>query len=96
MPYSAESTARPVRVKMEVCPDRTIVWMTDNVEETTVEDQTVYLYDELRFDLPEGREETAASIEANFEDWWLYGCEDHTEPTLEERVSLLEEIIMEE
>ncbi len=80
---------------MEECPDRTIVRLADNVEEITIEEQTVYEYDELQFDLPYDRTETAESIAENFSDWWLYGCEDHSEPTLEERVSLIEDILME-
>lgn len=96
MPYRSQSTAEPAKVTLEVCPDKTLVWLTDNVEEVQQEEQTVYEYDELVFVLPDDRQETAASIEASFDDWWLYGCEDHSEPTLEERVSILEEIIMEE
>lgn len=96
MLYSSQSTLPPDKVKVEQCPDRTIVWLTDNVEETQIEEQTAYQYDEVRFDLPDDRQETESSITEHFADWWLYGCEDHTEPTLEERVTILEEIIMEE
>lgn len=96
MPYRTQSTAEPEKVAFEVCPDKTLVWLTDNVEEVQQEEQTIYEYDELVFALPEDRHETAETIEEAFDAWWLYGCEDHSEPTLEERVTILEEIIMEE
>lgn len=96
MPYTSQSNARPARVTLENCPDKTIVRMTDNVTEQRVENQTVYEYDELKFILPSDRHETVKTIEDNFEDWWLYGCEDHEPPTIEERVTILEEIIMED
>lgn len=95
MPYKSQSTAEPAKVTLEECPEKTLVWLTDNVEEERQEEQTIYRYDELVFTLPEDRQETAESIEASFEEWWLYGCEDHSEPTLEERVSLIEDILME-
>ena len=63
MPYKSQSTAEPLKVKVEACPDKTLVWMTDNVEEIQQEEQTVFEYDELCFILPKYREETAATIE---------------------------------
>lgn len=98
MQYSAESSSYPDKVVVENCPDKIIVRLADNITEKTVEKgkQTVYEYDEVGFVLPDGRVETVESITESFEDWWLYGCEDHTPPTLEERVSVLEDIIMEE
>ena len=93
---SAQSNVLPTDVILEECPDKTIVRLADNVEEIQEDDQTLYQYDEVEFILPEDRQETRASIAEHFDEWWLYGQEDHTEPTLEERVSLLEEIIMEE
>lgn len=68
-------------------------------EERALDDggsQTVYVYDEVVFELPYDREnETEASIEAQFESWWAYGsAEPEEEPTLEERVGILEELMM--
>ena len=100
MQHIAESSQKPDKVVVENCPDKIIVRLADNITEKTIEEQeekqTVYEYDEVSFALPDGRVETVESITENFEDWWLYGCEDHTPPTLEERVSVLEDIIMEE
>ena len=93
---SSQSNVLPTDVTLEQLPDKTIVRLADNVEEIQIEEQTIYQYDEVEFTLPEDRQETRQSIAEHFEEWWLYGTEDHTEPTLEERVSLLEEIIMEE
>ena len=58
MPYRSQSTAEPAKVTLEVCPDKTLVWLTDNVEEVQQEEQTVYEYDELVFALPEDRHES--------------------------------------
>ena len=80
---------------MEQCPDRTIVRLADNIEEIQIEDQTIYQYEEVTFNLPDDRQETTQSIAENFDEWWLYGQEEHEEPTLEQRVSLLEDILME-
>lgn len=58
--------------------------------------QTVYVYDEVVFTLPYDRaEETAESIEAEFEGWWIFGENDGEEElTLEERVAILEEVLL--
>ena len=95
MLYCAQSTLRPEKVIIENCPDRTIICLTDNVVELDNEEQVTYEYDEVRFDLPDDRSETVESVTEHFNEWWLYGQEDHTEPTLEERVALIEDILME-
>lgn len=57
--------------------------------------QSLFKYDEVVFYLPDDREETAASIEESFADWWAYGSTDEdAEITLEDRVSALEEIFL--
>lgn len=91
---SSQSNVLPTKVVLEQCPSRNIVRLADNIEEIQTDEQTIYQYDEVTFDLPDGRQETVQSITDNFDEWWLYGQEDHSEPTLEDRVSLLEDIIM--
>lgn len=91
----------PDRVTLTTLPDGTVMAaLRDNVTEVTEEDCTGYAYDEVIFTLPQDRaaEESAASVEAAFGDWWAYGAAyagDVTAPTLEERVAALEELLME-
>lgn len=91
----------PDRVTLTTLPDGTVMaTLRDNVTEVTEEDCTGYAYDEVIFSLPQDRaaEESAASVEAAFGDWWAYGAAyegDEAAPTLEERVAALEELQME-
>ena len=63
--------------------------------ESEEDGQTIYTYDEVLFTLDPGRTETVEDIEAELEDWWEYGSqEDEPLPTLEERVELIEAILM--
>ena len=81
-------------MKLEVLPDITRVLLAKDIEEIETEDgATMYGYAQAVFELPEGREETAESIAASFNDWWEYAGEDHVEPTLDERVDILEEVV---
>lgn len=58
-------------------------------------EQTMFVYDEVEFDLEAEREETAADIEADFDGWWEYGSqEDESMPTLEERISAIEDYLL--
>lgn len=92
MQSRAQSTDRPSRVVLEKLPDgRQSARLVDNIEEVEVEESTVYEYDEVTFFLP--REATAKEVEKDFEAWWIYGCESHEPPTLEERVEMLEELV---
>ena len=77
--------------------------LADNVrEETRIEgtgedavEQTMFVYDEVEFDLEPEREETAADIEADFEGWWEFGSQEEiAEPTLEERISAIEDYLL--
>lgn len=91
-----ESSASPSRVIVEKLPEKTMVRLADNIQELEREDGTAYVYDEVVFDLPEGRDDSVSAIEAGFSDWWAYGQEDHTPPTLEEKVNILMDAIFEE
>ena len=94
---NASSTERPNAVTVESLPDRTIVRLIDNIEESTVTEDdisyTKYTFDEVVFDLPDDRTETIESITEDFNNWWLYGSVEHEEPTLETRVQNLEELL---
>lgn len=93
---NTESSVRPSSVLMDSREDGTkAVRMAGNIQEVEKEDQTVFVYDEVVFDLEAGRNETAADILEEFEAWWEYGSQDPEPlPSLEERVTLIEEILM--
>ena len=86
---------------MCVWPDgRKVVRLADNIEKIVKEDehgeQTVYQYDEVLFELDADRTETEVDILENFADWWTYGSEpEEALPTIEERLSLVEDVLME-
>ena len=92
-----QSSKRPDRVLVEQLPDGTKnVRLTDHV--TIEEDgETInYLSDEVVFQLTADRIETEQDIEAAFSDWWAFGCQpEEPDPTMEERVSILEDVILE-
>lgn len=86
----------PAGVTIELSPDGgRMAVLTDHVQEITGEDGTIWEYDEVKFKLPEDREETAKSIKENFDAWWEYGQQKEEEVTIESRVSALEDAIME-
>lgn len=93
---NTESNVRPSSVLMDNREDGTkAVRMAGNIQEVEKEDQTVFVYDEVVFDLEAGRNETAADIQEEFEAWWEYGSQDPEPlPSLEERITLIEEILM--
>ena len=43
--------------------------------------------------MPEGEVATVESIENNLEAWEQYAEEDHDDPTIEDRVSILEDVV---
>ncbi len=93
---NAEAGQTPDRVVLEKLPNNTIVRMTDNVTPYETEDnQIMYRFDEVVFDLPEDREsETVTSITAAFAAWWEFGSEDEEPVTLESRVAALEDMFL--
>ncbi len=95
MRFVTESTSAPQRVRLEHLPGRTVVRLADNITQRQDEDEnTVYVWDEAEFDAPPDRELTAESVEEDFAAWWEYGEQEITVPTLEQRVSDLEEVVV--
>ena len=90
---NVESTASPQSVTVERCPDRTIVRLADNVRTEQKDEQDVYIYDEVVFDLPVGRSADPADIAEDFAAWWSYGQENHEPPTDAERLDALEDAV---
>lgn len=92
---NAEAGQTPEKVRLEKLPDRTVVRLTDHVEPFDAEDQTMYRYDEVVFDLPDDRSgETVVSITADFETWWEFGSADDEPVTLETRIAALEDMFL--
>ena len=90
-----QATQRPERMILETLADGTQrLRLADNIREDVTDEGTVYTYDEVLFEVPEDRRVTAESVERDFAAWWEYGAQPEEEITLEQRVSDLEEIIM--
>jgi ribosome biogenesis GTPase A len=95
---NVQTNTVPDSARLEQLPEiGTRVILAKNIREETLDlddqTQTVYVYDEADFVLPEDRTETIESITENFDEWWEYATEEHGEPSLEDRVSTLESII---
>lgn len=90
------SNAQPSAVLVDDWQDGTkSVRMAGNIREEAGEDGTVFVYDEVTFELEAGRTETAADIEADFDEWWAFGSQPvEPLPTLEERVAAIEDYIV--
>lgn len=91
----SRSDALPVNVTIDRRDDKVRVRLTDNVRSETVDDQNVFVFDEVVFDMPADRTDTDEEIHEDFAAWWAYGSQDEEAPlTLEERVEMIEEILM--
>lgn len=90
------SNAQPSAVLVDDWQDGTkSVRMAGNIREEAGEDGTVFVYDEVTFELEAGRTETAEDIAADFDAWWEYGSQpEEPEMTLEERVAAIEDFII--
>lgn len=90
------SSELPCAVAMDEKEDGgKIVRITGEVTEIQEDDQTIYQYDEVVFELEAGRTETVEDIEADLNDWWEFGSqEDEPTPTLEERVAMIEDFLI--
>ena len=91
-----KSNTEPSAVQVEVLGDGSKhVRLADNIQEIEEDGQTLYQYDEVKFDLEAGRTETVADIEADFDEWWAFGSQPvEPLPTLEERVAAIEDFII--
>lgn len=88
------STTMPQSVIREDLPDsRPRILLSKDVEEITTEEGVSYEYKAAEFYLPEGRDDSVQEIEANMAAWWAYASVEHPEPTVEERLEALEDIV---
>ena len=91
---NVSSTTYPQPVVKEVLPDsRPRILLSKDVEEIESEDGKMYVFKRAEFALPEGREDTVEEITRDFDSWWIYASVEHPEPTLEERMEALEDIV---
>ena len=94
---NTESNLRPPVVVLNELEDGTkSVRLADNIREVETEDGAImYVYDEAVFTLGADRTETADDILEDFAAWWEYGIQpEEPLPTLEERVEMIEELLM--
>lgn len=94
---NVQSETAPDVVSIRFYDGKCTVSLADNIaqEADTESGRTYYRYDEVVFDLPDDRKEERADIMADFDGWWAYGAQDAENlPTLEERVTELEDIIL--
>lgn len=92
----AESNVLPPSVKIELIGEYSDVVLTENIEKITRDDQTVYQYDEYRISIID-RPGLQEAIEQNFEDWLAYAkSQTLTPPTGEERMTALENAMLEQ
>lgn len=91
-----KSSVQPSAVLMDNWQDGTkSVRLAGNIREEESDGQVIFVYDEVKFDLEAGRTETAADIEADFDEWWAFGSQPvEPLPTLEERVAAIEDYIV--
>lgn len=91
------SNVRPEKITIETFQERSpIIILTNNIKmELDESGSEMFTYDMVTFDLPYDRNENVETISNNFDAWWAYGSQEEKELTLEERVSQLEDIIIE-
>ena len=89
------STLEPSPVLMDETEEGKVVRLADNICQEEEDGQTVYTYDEVLFTMDPDRTETAEDIAEDFDAWWEFGSQpEEPEPTLEDRVSAIEEFLI--
>ena len=89
------AASTPERIAVENYADgHQAVRLTDNIREEATDEGTIYVYDEVYFDVPSDRHVTEEGVADAFDGWWEYGKQEQETITLEQRVSDLEEIIL--
>lgn len=91
---NTKSASRPASVTIENLQDKKRVILANNIKMVEDPEDNGFVYDEVIFFMPDDRHETIPEIEANFNDWWEYGKSNYKEPTLEERISDIENLLL--
>lgn len=89
-----KATTVPARVIIEKLETKRRVILADHIEQAEDPEDNGFVYDEVIFFMPDDRHETIPEIEANFDAWWEFGKEDQKDPTIEERLADLEELVL--
>lgn len=86
---------QPSRVILELLPNgkKRVLLAKDIVPFMDGEDPVGYVYKEAVFYLPDERNDSISDIDENFDAWWAYAAEEHNPPSLEDRVSVLEDVV---
>ena len=91
---NVQSNLMPELVRIENIPGgQQRIIISKDISEIEGEDGILYQYNVAEFNMPDGETATVKSIEDNIEDWIKYAEEDHTDPTIEDRISILEDVI---
>jgi hypothetical protein len=94
----AEFSVKPSEVELAADGKWVVLNRSINKEQRTDDNGTysVWAAEQVAFNLPYGRIETVASIEANFDAWFSYGAAWAQEkaPTIEERLEAIEETLV--
>ena len=91
---NVQSYSRPQLVVVENLPDgpqRIII--SKDISEIQDEEGIRYQYKEAVFNAPDDRILTVDEVEEQVDAWWIYAGEEHNQPTLAERVDMLEEAV---
>lgn len=89
-----KATTVPARVIIEKLETKRRVILADHIEQAEDPEDNGFVYDEVIFFMPDDRHETIPEIEANFDAWWEFGKEEQKDPTIEERLADLEELVL--
>ena len=92
---NTKAASRPASVVIENLQGKKRVILADNIKMVEDPKDNGFVYDEVIFFKPAERTDTLAEIEAHFSDWWVYGETDPEPITLEDRVSDLEQLLLE-
>lgn len=91
---NTKAASRPASVVIENLQGKKRVILAGNIKMVEDPEDNGFVYDEVIFFMPDDRHETIPEIETNFDAWWEFGKEDQRDPTIEERLADLEELIL--
>ena len=91
---NTKAASRPASVTIENLQDKKRVILANNIKMVEDPEDNGFVYNEVIFFMPDDRHETITEIEANFDAWWEFGKEDQKDPTIEERLTDLEELVL--
>lgn len=91
---NTKAASRPASAAIENLQGKKRVILAGNIKMVEDPEDNGFVYDEVIFFMPDDRHETIPEIETNFDAWWEFGKEDQRDPTIEERLADLEELVL--